>query len=187
MKLFRPIGLKELELIGDSGSKKFPPRLDWQPIFYPVLNFEYAAQIAKDWNTVDEFSGFVGFVTEFEVADSFVSKYEPQNVGGKIHNELWIPAEDLAQMNDNIQGEIQVIAAFYGKKYEGQIQSTELFAGKNVKEQAALIKQDKKAFLDVISRERNALLANYPYWELNGLLSSEILTEIQKRRKEETK
>lgn len=44
-----------------------PPRLEHQPIFYPVTNEEYAIQIARDWNTGDEASGFVGYVTRFEV------------------------------------------------------------------------------------------------------------------------
>jgi hypothetical protein len=36
--LYRPVGIKELELIATAGWKRFPPRLFWQPIFYPVLN-----------------------------------------------------------------------------------------------------------------------------------------------------
>lgn len=31
--LYRPVGAKELELIKESGWKKFPPRLPEQPIF----------------------------------------------------------------------------------------------------------------------------------------------------------
>ena len=42
MKLYRPIGPRELRLIEQSGMKAFPPRLPDQPIFYPVLTFEYA-------------------------------------------------------------------------------------------------------------------------------------------------
>lgn len=67
IRLFRPVGQKELDLISDSGFTRFPPRLPEQPIFYPVLNREYAEQIARDWNTRDERSGFVGYVLEFEV------------------------------------------------------------------------------------------------------------------------
>ena len=40
--LYRPVGPKELELIAASGYREFPPRLPDQPIFYPVLNEEYA-------------------------------------------------------------------------------------------------------------------------------------------------
>lgn len=42
MILYRPVGVKELGLIAELGFKAFPPRLPYQPIFYPVLNFAYA-------------------------------------------------------------------------------------------------------------------------------------------------
>jgi len=35
MILYRPVGLKELELIAASNYSAFPPRLPEQPIFYP--------------------------------------------------------------------------------------------------------------------------------------------------------
>ena len=38
----------ELALIEASDSRAFPPRLPEQPIFYPVTNEAYAAQIARD-------------------------------------------------------------------------------------------------------------------------------------------
>ncbi len=108
-RLYRPVGLKEMELIADLEYKAFPPRLDWQPIFYPVTNQQYAEQIALEWNTVDEFSGFIAIVTAFEVKTSFLEKYEVQNVGDKNHNELWIPSEDLNDFNSNIIGEIEIV------------------------------------------------------------------------------
>jgi hypothetical protein len=46
--LYRPVGSKELELIKESGYSKFPPRLPEQPIFYPVMNEEYASHIARN-------------------------------------------------------------------------------------------------------------------------------------------
>src|ERR1700760_4704442 len=110
--LFRPVGQKELELISESGFTRFPPRLPEQPIFYPVLNREYAEQIAKDWNTRDEHSGFVGYVLEFEVDASYLKRFEQKKVGGKQHLELWIPAEELSEFNRNIVGFIRVVATF---------------------------------------------------------------------------
>jgi hypothetical protein len=112
--LYRPVGLHELELIAAAGCRAFPPRLPHQPIFYPVLNLEYAEQIARDWNTVDPASGFAGFVTQFEVADAYVAQFEVHVVGGPVHRELWVPAEELAAFNTNIQRRIQVVRAFYG-------------------------------------------------------------------------
>lgn len=107
--LYRPVGPKELALIEQSGWAKFPPRLPEQPIFYPVMNEDYALQIARDWNVPASGSGYV---TRFEVNSDYLSQYEVQNVGGHMHNELWIPAERLAEFNSNIVGVIEVTQKF---------------------------------------------------------------------------
>jgi hypothetical protein len=110
--LFRPVGPEELALIAASNFREFPPRLPEQPIFYPVLNEEYARQIAQNWNVA---ASGAGYVTRFEVATSFLYAYPEQTVGGAVHRELWIPAEDLGEMNRNIAGQIEVIAEFRAK------------------------------------------------------------------------
>ncbi|PZR28993.1 MAG: ADP-ribosylation/crystallin J1 [Citrobacter freundii] len=115
--LYRPVGIKELELIQYSGWKEFPPRLYWQPIFYPVLNQPYAEQIAVQWNTDDEASGYCGIVTRFDVAKKHYDQYDIQNVGGEMHNELWVPAERLAEFNQHIIGAIEVVNVFFGEKF----------------------------------------------------------------------
>jgi len=107
--LYRPTGPKELELVKESGYKKWPPRLPEQPIFYPVTNKEYADQIAREWNVK---SSGVGYVTKFHVKTSFMEKYEIQTVGGSNHTEWWIPAEELEELNNNIVGTIEVINEF---------------------------------------------------------------------------
>jgi hypothetical protein len=107
--LYRPVGPKELELIRASGNRAFPPRLPEQPIFYPVLNKEYAAQIARDWNV--KASG-AGYVVKFHVKMEIASKFPVQTVGSSIHQELWIPSEELQTFNENIVGEIEVVAEF---------------------------------------------------------------------------
>lgn len=115
MTLYRPVGVEELELIAQAGFKSFPPRLPIQPIFYPVLNFEYAAQIAREWNTKDPVSGFAGFVTKFQVEDEYVSKFPVQVVGSsQVHQELWVPAEEMDEFNNHIVGTIEVVASFHG-------------------------------------------------------------------------
>ena len=128
MTQFRPVGIKELELIAASDWKAFPPRLPWQPIFYPVLNFEYAEEIAHGWNTGDVNSGYCGFVTRFEVEDRFVERYDVQVAGsGKRHRELWVPAEELGDFNEHIAGRIEVVASYYGERFEGEVdEATEL-------------------------------------------------------------
>lgn len=107
--LYRPVGPEELLLIEQSGWKTFPPRLFWQPIFYPVMNEEYAILIARDWNVPASGSGFV---TKFEVETDYVSKFKIENVGSKIMNELWVPAEELAEFNSHIVGVIVVTKEF---------------------------------------------------------------------------
>jgi hypothetical protein len=115
--LYRPVGAKELELIAEAKYLAFPPRLYFQPIFYPVMNEEYATQIARDWNTKDEASGYVGYVTKFEVSSEYLSKFEVQVVGAAdVHQEYWIPAEDLEEFNKNIVGKIEVISTFVGDR-----------------------------------------------------------------------
>ena len=114
--LFRPVGQKELDLIEESGFTAYPPRLEFQPFFYPVLNQEYATQIARDWNTKDEASGYVGFVTRFSVRTDYLKHYDVQTVGSAaVHQEYWIPAEQLDEFNRNIIGKIEVIDQFNGK------------------------------------------------------------------------
>ncbi len=107
--LYRPVGEKELILIKESGYQEFPPRLPEQPIFYPVLNEEYAIEIARDWNAVDN---NIGYVTKFEVKAEFLSNYSAQVVGASRHQEYWIPAEDLFNFNHNIVGLIEVVKEF---------------------------------------------------------------------------
>jgi hypothetical protein len=107
--LYRPTGPAELELVKASGFKRWPPRLPEQPIFYPVTNEAYAIQIARDWNVRD--SG-AGFVTRFQVRKSFMDRYPIHKVGGDMHTEWWIPAGDLAELNENLVGHIEVIHEF---------------------------------------------------------------------------
>lgn len=112
MKLWRPVGRKELEKIEAAGMQAFPPRLPEQPIFYPVLSFSYAEKIARDWNSVRDNHGFEGFVVEFEIDDAFVSRYPVQIAGGAECEELWVPAEELEDFNRHISGLIDVVATY---------------------------------------------------------------------------
>lgn len=110
--LYRPVGQQELDLIRAAQCRRFPPRLYWQPIFYPVLTEEYAIAIARDWNTKDPNSGNVGYVLRFEVRLEYINRFETHEVGGRDLVEYWIPAEALEDFNDNIIGTIEVIHEF---------------------------------------------------------------------------
>lgn len=107
--LWRPTGPQELELVKASGWRAWPPRLPDQPIFYPVLNEEYAIMIAQDWNVP---ASGAGYVTRFQVDRAFVRRYPVRQVGGRDILELWVPAEELDEFNLHIVGKIEVVHEF---------------------------------------------------------------------------
>jgi hypothetical protein len=119
--LYRPVGLEELELIRASGMRYFPPRLPEQSIFYPVLNCDYAQQIAAQWNTKDSAGRAtrVGFVTEFDLPAEYIGRFEQHTAGSSVHNELWVPAEEMDSFNSHILVRIRVTDVFYGCDYQG--------------------------------------------------------------------
>jgi len=108
--LWRPCGPVELKLVEDSAWTAWPPRLPEQPIFYPVLNEDYAIRIARDWNV--KHSG-AGYVTRFAVDTAFVERYPVQQAGGSTILELWVPAEELSEFNRHIVGPIEVVHEFH--------------------------------------------------------------------------
>ena len=108
-KLYRPVGQKELDLIEGSGWKRFPTRLAEQPSFYPVMNLAHARQITREWNVP---AMGVGHLVTFYVADDYLKHFTVQNVGGAIHDELWVPAEELDEFNDHIVGGIVLIETY---------------------------------------------------------------------------
>lgn len=117
MILYRPVGHNELALIVESGLKGFPPRLPDQPIFYPVLNAGYAKQIALEWNTKSD--TFSGYVTRFNIDNDYAQKFNREIVGGKVHEELWVPSEELSEFNQKIVGHIEIISAYFGTGFKG--------------------------------------------------------------------
>ena len=112
VELFRPVGEKEFILIEQSNFKKFPPRLPEQPIFYPVLNIQYATEIATKWNRKDVHSNFIGYVLKFNIKDVYISKFQVQTVGKSYHQEYWIPSEELDEFNNNIIGVISLVEKY---------------------------------------------------------------------------
>jgi hypothetical protein len=108
--LYRPTGEEELRLIEASDRRRFPPRLPEQPIFYPVLNEEYATMIARQWNTK---GGAIGYVLRFRIQSAFLDAYDVHTVGGRICQEYWIPAEDLDAFNAAIVGQIEQVAMYH--------------------------------------------------------------------------
>ena len=107
--LWRPTGPEEMELVRAGGSRRWPPRLAEQPIFYPVLNEQYATKIARDWNVP---ASGVGYVTRFDVEADYLSQFPVRQAGGRDILEYWIPAERLEEFNDHIVGNIVEVAKF---------------------------------------------------------------------------
>jgi len=92
MILYRPTGQAELDLVAAADWRAWPPRLPDQPIFYPVLTFDYAEKIARDWNSKSSPPGNIGYVTRFEIDAETAAIYAVQDAGGRAHQELWVPA-----------------------------------------------------------------------------------------------
>jgi len=90
MVLFRPTGARELALVAQSGWRAWPPRLPEQPIFYPVLTFEYAEKIARE----------------------MAKRNPPRTAGGIQHQELWVPAEERSEFNKAIVEDITIVAEY---------------------------------------------------------------------------
>lgn len=115
--LWRPVGAHELRLVAAADFRAFPPRLPEQPIFYPVCSEDYAIAIAQRWNLDDPSSGFAGFVTRFEVAAAVAARYPRQRVGGRRHEELWVPADQLAAFCAGLVGPVAVTHGWLGARF----------------------------------------------------------------------
>ncbi|MFD4507842.1 hypothetical protein [Streptomyces sp. NPDC058457] len=107
--LWRPTGPVELGLVRELEWRTWPPRLPEQPIFYPVLDEDYAIRIARDWNVKHDGAGFV---TRFGVDAEFLRRYPVRQAGGSTILELWVPAEELDEFNAHIVGTIEVVHEF---------------------------------------------------------------------------
>jgi len=178
MILYRPVGLNELRLIYESGLKAFPPRLPEQPIFYPVLNPEYARQIALEWNTKSE--PYAGYVTEFEVDDSYTNQFERHIVGGHQHEELWIPAERLDEFNQHILNPIKVVEAYFGNEFQGFIPENFGLKGKNAISQFVMLantfNDSGMDFYLEIKANHLAVFLNHPFWLNTISTMTELMT-----------
>ena len=183
MILYRPVGLAELRLIYESALTAFPPRLPEQPIFYPVLNAAYAAQIAREWNTKSPEAA--GYVTQFEIEDSFGERYEPRRVGARDHMELWVPAEELAAFNRHIRPPIRVTDAFFGDAFTGVVPTDFMLAGKNAIEQFVALDQilayNGMDFFCEVAANDVVVFLHYLFWAQRDFSAEGITSERRDR------
>ncbi|WP_270525913.1 hypothetical protein [Longibaculum muris] len=173
MKLYRPVGLYEMKKILETDCKAFPPRQKQQPYFYPVLNKSYAKEIAF-WNVKDKDSGYVGFITEFDVEDSYIEKYDVHCVGNETHLELWIPAENLHNFNKNIINQIKIVDVYYGDDYKGLLprgvsgfKETDVY--KQIELLQNIIKYNEFDFYGTVLVEWELLNLNLLFWKSLGV------------------
>lgn len=166
MDLFRPVGLLEMQRIIASDWRAFPPRLPEQPIFYPVLNLDYARQIARDWNT--QRASYAGYVTQFTIDDAYGDRFDPHIVGARQHAELWIPAEDLATFNAHILPPIQMVAAYFGSSFTGLVpdhgvlQSRDAYALLSILTNT--LTSSPSNLHDILRINRPAIVLHFPFW-----------------------
>jgi hypothetical protein len=113
--LFRPGGEKEIALIRASGWKEFPERLPDEQLFCPLLTVEPATRIARETSTQD---GGTVYVLRFNVDFEYLKRFPIQAAGWRVHQEYWIPADQLAEFNGHIIGLIEVISEFHAPKKE---------------------------------------------------------------------
>ena len=168
MVLYRPVGHKELELICEAGFKSFPPRLPDQPIFYPVLNVGYAREIAEGWNTKSD--TYSGYITRFNIDNDYCQKFQEKTVGGKQHEELWVPAEELSNFNENIIGHIEVIAAYFGEGFVGSHPNqgftiTNATADKYLQMLLSTLEYNFMDFIGSVIMNYKSVFCNYAYWK----------------------
>jgi len=167
MILYRPVGLEELVLIYRSGLKRFPPRLPEQPIFYPVLNHKYAAQISQNWNTMS--GSLAGYVTEFDIEEAYAKSLPVRQAGANQHQELWVPAEALTEFNSHILDRIRVVAAYFAPTFSGLLPAAFSLRGKDARAQfEALWRIYKYSLMDFhgeITANHEVVFAHFPYWE----------------------
>lgn len=142
--------------------RAWPPRLPDQPIFYPVLNRPYAQEISSKWNTKSE--RFVGYVTQFEVDSGFCARYERQVVGGRQHEELWVPAEELDEFNENIVGRIEVVDAFFGSAFRGRVPEDGPLRGLDADEQLEALRAGRVAIEAAVSSDPTTVFVHCPRW-----------------------
>ena len=183
MLLFRPVGLEELRLLYETGMRAFPPRLPDQPIFYPVLHEDYAAQIARDWNT--KTGTRAGFVTRFEVDDEYLSRFERRVVGSREHEELWVPADQLEVFNTHIRNRVIVTKAFFVDDHAGFVPEAFGLRGKNTRQQfitlTSLLAYFGMDFVLEVAANHAAVFLSFFVWEARDFAADGIDASEQAR------
>jgi hypothetical protein len=175
--------IEELRLVYEAGMKGFPPRKPEQPIFYPVLNLEYANEIAKRWNAESQSAS--GYVAKFNLDDKYGARFEPQKVGSSHHVELWVPSEELSRFNEHILPPILIVSAHFGENFKGRIPDQFGLRGKDATAQfvalARTLDYSAMDFRCEISANHVAVFLNYGFW-VQSAFSNQGITKADQER-----
>ena len=135
-----------------------------------MLNAPYAEQIARDWNTKD--LPHAGYVLRFEIPDDYATRFPPQTVGAAMHRELWVPAEELEEFNDQIVGKIVAERAFFGPAFRGHVPERFGLRGKDAYQQIdSMIRTMDYSGMDFIAEmwfSALAIFLHFPFWKAAG-------------------
>ncbi len=69
----------------------------------------YAIKTAQEWDVP---SSGVSYVTRFQARDSFLARFRTCQVSGQDVIGYWIPAKDLDELTDAIEGQIELVAEY---------------------------------------------------------------------------
>ena len=119
--------------------------------------------------------------------DQYIGQFETHAVGKSQHQELWIPAEEMEELNKHIVGHIKVVEAHFGNAFEGFVPEQFALKGKNAVEQFTLLANSylykRMDFYLEIKRNHKAVFLNYPFWQTyefkNPGLKEKILQAIK--------
>ena len=180
MILYRPMDIEELRLVYETKLKNFPPRKPEQPIFYPVLNLEYANEIAKRWNSESQSAS--SYVARFTIDETYGARFEPQKVGGSHHVELWVPSEELSHFNEHISPPILIVSAHFGQNFKGHVPSQFGLREKDATAQfvalARTLDYSGMDFSCEISANHVAVFLNYGFW-VQSHFSDQGITKVE--------
>lgn len=116
----------------------------------------------------DEGSGFAGFVSSFDVENSYLSSLEVRRVGPSEQLEYWVPANKLSAFNAAIRGVVRVEEGYFGNDFAGDVPDKFILKGQDSIAQFVTLQRtwDYSRF-DVgceVSANRKCIFLNWLFW-----------------------
>ena len=120
MELYRPMSAEEYEKLAARNFTGFPPCRDDQQLFTLLLSQQGAAAIARRMRIAKHSEPTV-YVVSVTAEDSYIRQYPVQHKEDPDRSAVWIPAEELDQLNQHLLGKIRVIEQFNVDHADGDI------------------------------------------------------------------